>query len=193
MRVRKLFRGNREPESCVERWVENIRSGAVALDRSDKLLVAPGNLDAGLELVALAVETIDVGNEDGGKTANFALVLAAGRDAVGFADEVEELAVNSHLGLKGLAFVRQGEGLATAVQEKLLDGRRSDTNIVITTKIFIVHIDSNALLVIRNKEVVSLVPLRVMFILNSRSSPLSLSTNVDITVAVGNILDELLE
>src|SRR6478735_2335855 len=43
VRVRKLFRGNREPESCVERWVEDIRSRAIALDGSDKFLVAPGH------------------------------------------------------------------------------------------------------------------------------------------------------
>lgn len=77
-RVGKLVRRDGEAEGGVKGWVEDVRAGGVRLGGRDELLVAPGDLDAGVELVAVAAQAADAGDEDGGEAADFALVLALG-------------------------------------------------------------------------------------------------------------------
>ncbi|KAI6776417.1 hypothetical protein HG530_000362 [Fusarium avenaceum] len=149
-----LLRRDGEAESGVERRVEDVCSWAVSLGWRGELLVTPCNLDARVELVTLTIQPTDTSDQHGRKTADSSFVRALpGCNAVGLANKVKELSVDGNLSLSRLALVGECEFLRATRQEKLLDGRSSNADIVVTAKVLIVHIDNDVLLVISDEKV----------------------------------------
>ncbi|ROW07738.1 hypothetical protein VMCG_03450 [Cytospora schulzeri] len=137
-RVGQQVRRHGDPEGLVERRVEDIGPWAVGLGRGAVLLGAPCHLDAGVQLIAVALEAEGAGDEHRGEADDLVLGLAlGGRDDTLVGDEVVEPGVEDDLGVHGLALVvavgnilddlgQQPAGtalLGTTDANRLLDGQ----------------------------------------------------------------------
>lgn len=80
--------------------------------------------------------------------------------------------------------------MSAAVQQDVLDGRVAETNVIVTGEIVVLNVNGDLLLEVRDQEVVRLVPDWLVIILLHRCAPFFLSADVDLDVAVGNILDD---